>query len=60
MLMVRCFKEAYGSGFRKSLCQLVQDQGKVPRGNESATLRSVSMENIQEMSEILSLVTLIS
>ena len=31
---------------------MVQDQGKVPRGDASATLRSISVETIQEMSEI--------
>ena len=34
-------------GFKGSLCKLVQDQGKVPRGNVSVTLRPVFVEIIQ-------------
>ena len=39
-------------GFKESICDLVKYQRKVPRGNASATLRSVSVETIQETSEI--------
>ena len=39
-------------GFKLSLCQLVQHQGRVPRGDAPQTLRSVSVEAIQETSEI--------
>ena len=39
-------------GFKGSLCELVKYQRKIPRGDASATLRSVSMEPLQEMSEM--------
>ena len=42
-----------------SLYQLVQYQGKVPGGDAPLTLGSVSVEAIQETSEILILLTLI-
>ena len=38
--------------FKWSLCQLVQDQGEVPRGDSPPTFGSVSVETIQETSEI--------
>ena len=40
-------------GFRGSLCDLMKNQGKVPRGNGSSTLWSVSVGTIQEMRTIL-------
>ena len=41
------------NGFKCRLCQLVQHQGEVPGGDAPPTLRSVSMETIQETSEII-------
>ena len=41
------------NGFKWSLCQLVQHLGEIPRGDAPLTLRSVSMETIDEPSEIL-------
>ena len=38
--------------FEWSLCQVVKHQGQVPGGDAPLTFRSVSMESIQEMSEI--------
>ena len=38
--------------FRWSLCQLVQQQGEVPGGDSPPSLWSVSVETIQEASEI--------
>ena len=40
-------------GFKVSLCQLVQYQGKIPGGDTPPTLGSVSVEAIQETGEIL-------
>ena len=40
-------------GFKWSLCQLVQHQREVPGGDAPPALRSVSMETIQETSEVL-------
>ena len=40
-------------GFKWSLCQLVQHQGEVPRGDARPTFGSVSVETFQETSEIL-------
>ena len=40
-------------GFKGSLCELMQNQGRVPGGDAPSTLGSVSAEVIQEMSEIL-------
>ena len=40
-------------GFKGSLCQLVQYQGKFPGGDGPPTLWSVSVEAIQETGEIL-------
>ena len=40
-------------GFKRSLCQLVQNQGEVPRGNTPTSLNSVSVETFQETSDIL-------
>ena len=40
-------------GFKRSLCQLVHHQGEVRGGYAPPTLRSVSVEIIQETSEIL-------
>ena len=40
-------------GFKRTLCQLVQHQGEVPGGDTPLTLGSVSVEAVQEMSEIL-------
>ena len=39
-------------GLKWSLCQLVQNQGEVPGGYAPPTLRSISVETIQERSEI--------
>ena len=39
-------------GFKGSLCQLVQHQGKVPGGDAPLTVRSIYVETIQETSEI--------
>ena len=41
------------NGFKGSLCELVQHQRKVPGGDAPPTLGSVSLETIQETSEIL-------
>ena len=38
--------------FKRSLCQLVKDQGEVPGGDFSLAFGSVSVETIQETSEI--------
>ena len=38
--------------FKRSLCQLVQNQGEVPGGDFPPAFGSVSVEIIQEMSEI--------
>ena len=47
MLQTGLFK-----GFKRSLCQLVQHQGEVPGGDAPPPFRSVSVEAIQEVSEI--------
>ena len=39
-------------GFKGTLCQLVQYQGEVAGGDAPLTLKSVSVEAIQETSEI--------
>ena len=39
-------------GFKRSRCQLVQHQGEVPGGDTPPTFGSVSVEVIQETSEI--------
>ena len=52
------FQGGLFKGFKGSLCQLVKHQGKVPRGDASPALGSVSMETVQETSEILILLTL--
>ena len=49
---VRCFKKASFKGLKESLCDLVKNQRKVPRENASKIIRSISVETIQEMSEI--------
>ena len=41
------------NGFKWSLCQLVEHQGQVPGGEPLLTFGSVSVEIIQETSEIL-------
>ena len=38
--------------FKRSLCQLVQDQGEVPEGDFPPAFGSVSVETIKETSEI--------
>ena len=38
--------------FKWSLCQLVQNQGEVPGGDSPPAFGSISMETIQETSEI--------
>ena len=45
-------QEGLFKGFKGSLCELVKNQEKAPGGDVSATHMSVSMESIQEMSEI--------
>ena len=47
-------------GFNRSLSKLVKYQRKVPKGNASATVRSVSMEAIQRSVKFTSLHTLMS
>ena len=47
------FQGGLFKGFKGSLCQLVKHQGKVPGGDAIPALGSVSMETVQEMSEIL-------
>ena len=44
--------------FKRSLIQLVQDQCEVPGGYAPPAFGSVSVETIQEVSEILSLLML--
>ena len=44
--------------FKRSLCQLVQDQGEVPGGDFPPAFGSVSVETIQETSEIFILLKL--
>ena len=39
--------------FKRGLCQLVQNQGEVPGGDSPPAFGSVSVETIQETSEIL-------
>ena len=39
-------------GFKGSLCNLVENHGKVPRRDASPILRSVSVETITETSEV--------
>ena len=41
------------NGFKWGLPQLVQHKGEVPGGDAPLTFGSVSMEAVQEMSEIL-------
>ena len=48
-MLQRCLPK----GFKWSLCQLVQYQGKVPGGNSSPSFGSISVETIQETSEII-------
>ena len=45
------FQGGLFKGFKGSLCELVQYQGKVPGGDVPPVLGSVSMETIQETSE---------
>ena len=40
-------------GFKVSLCELVQHQGKAPGGDAPLTLGSISVETIQETGETL-------
>ena len=47
------FQGGLFKGFKGSLCQLVQYQGKVPGWYAPPTLGSVSMESIQDVGEIL-------
>ena len=47
------FQGGLFQGFKGSLCQLVQHQREVPGGDAPPALGSVSMETIQETSEIL-------
>ena len=46
------FQGGLFKGFKGSLCELVKHQGKVPGGDAPPTLGSVSMETVQETSEI--------
>ena len=39
-------------GFKENLCEQVKCERKVSRGDASEALRSLSMETIQEVSEI--------
>ena len=41
------------NGFKWSICQLVQKQGEIPGGDAPPTFGPVSVETIQETSEIL-------
>ena len=45
-------------GFKGSLCELMQHQGKVPRGGDPPTLGFVFVEAIQESVRFSSLLTL--
>ena len=52
VLKVKYFKEASLRVTKGALCELVKKQRKVLRGNAPLTVRSVSIETIQQMSEI--------
>ena len=53
VLKVKCFKEASLIGLNGAFCQLVQHQEEVPGGDTPVTLRSFSLETVEETSEIL-------
>ena len=47
------FQGGLFQGIKGSLCELMYNQWKVPGGDAPPALRSVSMETIQETSEVL-------
>ena len=53
VLKVKYFNKASFKRFKGSLCELWKHQGKVPGGDAPPTLESVSVEAIQETSEII-------
>ena len=50
-LKVKCFKEAF-NWFKKNLVSWCKNQGEVPGGGSPPAFGSVSVEGIQETSEI--------
>ena len=47
------YQEASSKGSKVAFCQLVQDQGQVPRGHAPPAFGPFSVKTIQETSEIL-------